>query len=262
MMDGNGNCKACPGKCNWREHKNVPYVIHYDQKTKQVTAEEVKRAFEEATNQKATTEALLQARVDAYNSQQQHLMDMIEHMRWSKQRLLEIALRPCVLENTDHLDLMIEAEKSEAKPLWSQRVKQLQHIKERLMHGNQVMAGQSPVDKILQKYKQDQKLQKYLSALKSPEFKRDLTKPLQHSTRSSSNRYSTGGTHRTTNRQTNHMVRNGQPHAVARQQPVGVVEGILSWGRSLIPGGNHPSYHDDRGNHPSYHDDHGVILHL
>ena len=46
-------------------------------------------------------------------------------------RLKEIALKPNPLSTPEYIDMLIEGEKSEAKPRWKERVQALMHMREK-----------------------------------------------------------------------------------------------------------------------------------
>ena len=64
-MDKRGNCRICPRKCDWSEHRNSPYLIEYVTITETRTAEHLKKKYQRAVQQKATSEQMMKSFEDS-----------------------------------------------------------------------------------------------------------------------------------------------------------------------------------------------------
>lgn len=126
----NGNCTVCTNKCKWYEHKNMRYIFEHTVEKVKETYTEKKKRYEKAKGLKMSHESYLEKLTeDVENLFLNVQLKMIE-MNECKSRLYEIALRPDPLSATDHIDLMIEAEKLEKKPGYQNRIKMLHKFRE------------------------------------------------------------------------------------------------------------------------------------
>ena len=132
---GNGNkgedCRICDLHCHWRMHRNQPYVyvIRIHNVTK--TAEDLKKRYEEAEGKKLTAEQLVKKCQEEFDEVQMRVLTLVDQARKSIDRLNQIALRTNPLSTVDYIDILINSEKSEAKPGWKERMEQLIEVKEK-----------------------------------------------------------------------------------------------------------------------------------
>ena len=56
-----GECRICPRKCHWSEHKNRPYVIKYETVTETRTVEHLKKKYHKVVKEKTTSEKMMQS---------------------------------------------------------------------------------------------------------------------------------------------------------------------------------------------------------
>lgn len=125
-----GYCTVCSKKCKWDEHKNMRYIFEHTVEKVKETYTEKKKRYEKAKGLKMTHQSFLEKLTeDVENLFLNVQLKMIE-MNECKSRLYEIALRPDPLSATDHIDLMIEAEKLEKKPGYEKRIKMLHKFRE------------------------------------------------------------------------------------------------------------------------------------
>ena len=115
-------CKVCPGHCYWDKHRNneFRFEVHYVKEKR--TEEDLKRKYFDAMSGKSVHESMMENIVVQLKAIHLQVMETIEKARQCLRRLDEIALRPNPLSETDYLELLIEAEKREAKPGWMERV--------------------------------------------------------------------------------------------------------------------------------------------
>lgn len=128
-MNKRGNCRICPGKCNWLKHKNRPYQIKYETITEKRTAKDLKKKYFKAVQQKATCEQMLKAIEESLKAIHYQVIDMIKRAQQSLRRLDEIALKPNPVTPVDYLELLIESEKMETKSGWKHRIQYLEAAK-------------------------------------------------------------------------------------------------------------------------------------
>ncbi|KAL7386731.1 hypothetical protein ABVT39_012629 [Epinephelus coioides] len=130
-MGPDGNCTECPGKCNWNVHFNQKYKWKYKEVTEKRTVTELKEKYLQANKAKAPVEALIGKLRAEYDDVQTQVGKFLERSAQCLNRLKEIALKPNPLSTSEYTDMLIEGEKSEAKPGWKQRVQSLMAMREK-----------------------------------------------------------------------------------------------------------------------------------
>lgn len=128
-MDREGNCRICVDKCIWSQHKNTPYIIKYVTETVTKTYADMKKRYENATGLKLTHENYIKELNSDVDEMILKLFKMINEMNSCKTRLKEIALKPDPLSAVEHIDLMIQSEKSEKRPDFANRIQMLEEMK-------------------------------------------------------------------------------------------------------------------------------------
>ncbi|PFX22219.1 Stonustoxin subunit alpha [Stylophora pistillata] len=128
-MDGSGNCTVCTVKCNWSEHRNLPYLIEFETVTETRTSDDLKKKYETAVSGKSKVQGMIAQLEDFLQDVHSRVMTMIYQAQQSLYRLDEIALKPNPLTQVQYLELLIESEKNEAKPGWRQRVEYYEEAK-------------------------------------------------------------------------------------------------------------------------------------
>uniref|UniRef100_A0A3B4UY97 Fibronectin type-III domain-containing protein n=1 Tax=Seriola dumerili TaxID=41447 RepID=A0A3B4UY97_SERDU len=124
-MGADGNCTKCPGKCHWRVHLNQKYKWEYREVKGEETVKELQEKYLKATEEKAPVQALIDKLKAEYNAVQAEVVAFMKRSAQCLNRLKEIALKPNPLSTPEYIDMLIEGEKSEAKPGWKQRVQAL-----------------------------------------------------------------------------------------------------------------------------------------
>ena len=136
------NCKACPKKCHWKQHLNVPYIIEYYQTTEIRTSEDLKSKYESAIRGRESAEAMIAENEDRLVEQHVQVHLLIEQTHKSIERLRQIALKPNPLNEVDYLDLLIKSEQQEAKYGWQDRVRKLKEFRKDAELYQKVESGQ------------------------------------------------------------------------------------------------------------------------
>lgn len=133
-----GNCKVCPGKCVWTEHKNTPYVIKCVIEKVTKTYAEMKDKYEKAIGQKVTHEKYIEDLTCCVDETFEEINHMMEEMNDCKSKLKKIALRPDPLSAVEHIDLLIQSEQEEKQPGYENRVKMLKEFRKSAHLGKEV----------------------------------------------------------------------------------------------------------------------------
>ncbi|XP_071346400.1 uncharacterized protein [Trachinotus anak] len=126
----NGNCTVCPGKCVWSDHFNMTYRWETKRVKEKRTYQELKKKYEAAVVEKMNSEKMIKHLEVEYEQVQGKVVEMMETLTKSLQRLREIALRPDPSATPDYIDLLIQTEEHEAKPGFKQRIQELQSVRE------------------------------------------------------------------------------------------------------------------------------------
>ncbi|XP_044225087.1 uncharacterized protein LOC122994455 [Thunnus albacares] len=144
-MGSDGNCTQCSGKCCWNVHFNQKYRWDYPEVKEKRTVKELKEKYLKASKAKMPVQALF----DELNAEYDHVQaDVVTLMKRSAEclnRLKEIALKPNPLSTPEYIDMLIEGEKSEAKPGWKKRVQSLMKMREKAECLAKVERGETPV---------------------------------------------------------------------------------------------------------------------
>ena len=134
----NGKCTICPGHCIWNVHKNFPYIFEIVRETVKKPSAELKARYEDAKGKKLSAAQLIQEVLADFKNIQVKVIGLTERVRMSIQLLQEIALKPNPLSTTEYLDILIESEKAEAKPGWTERVEQLTGVRKQAEYMKQL----------------------------------------------------------------------------------------------------------------------------
>ncbi|XP_062392824.1 uncharacterized protein LOC134080409 [Sardina pilchardus] len=128
-MGSNGYCTVCSGNCHWSVHFNQKYRWDYQDVMKKQTVKELQEKYLKATEEKEPVQALITKLTSEYDAEQDKVVEFIALSVKCLNRLREISLKPNPLSTLEYIDLLIEGEKAEAKPGWSERVKSLMAMK-------------------------------------------------------------------------------------------------------------------------------------
>ncbi|XP_051899563.1 uncharacterized protein LOC127585889 [Pristis pectinata] len=130
-MDCYGNCEVCPQKCVWNVHFNQKYRFEYKTKKEKRTYNELKERYEKAFGLKMTAQNVMETLEIELAEVQNAVLELIQQLSQSIRRLEEIALRPNPLSTPAYIDLLIQSEKEEAKPGFTDRIQALGEVRER-----------------------------------------------------------------------------------------------------------------------------------
>ena len=122
----NGSCQECPNKCHWSEHVNDEYRYDTQYETVEKEYDEIKERFDSAVEGQSKVEAVIKKVEQDFNKTNSIVLNFVAEMQRGLKKLSEIALKKDPLQQVDYLDLLIESEKSQAKPGWQDRVSALQ----------------------------------------------------------------------------------------------------------------------------------------
>ncbi|XP_067033106.1 uncharacterized protein [Acropora muricata] len=132
----NGSCMECPNKCHWTKHFNDAHRFETRYETVEKEYDDIKNRYDTAVQGQSQVEALIKQVEDEFNQTNRIVLSFVAEMQRGLKKLSEIALKKDPLQQEDYLDLLIESEKSQAKPGWQDRVKSLQKTREEAVQIN------------------------------------------------------------------------------------------------------------------------------
>ena len=130
-MNSDGHCGVCPKKCFWDLHKNVPYVIKYEEIEIEETVEELKKKYYDNQNKLSLSDQLIRAKELELEKKMVECYAIQDEIRECIDKLKKEALYPNVNETAEeYIDLQIESERTEKKTGYKERIKTLESIKQ------------------------------------------------------------------------------------------------------------------------------------
>ena len=149
-------CKFCRGKCHWTQHKNRPYYYEDYMEEEVVTLNDLKKKYCDSKSDLDTkTQLLIGAKDDLINLNIEciNTQDLITK---TINRLQEIALQKTVFESSEeHIDLLIENEKSEHKEGWQTRIEGLELLKQQKKMIREIYHGENQKMNDMRKFIED-----------------------------------------------------------------------------------------------------------
>eukprot|EP00929_Paragymnodinium_shiwhaense_P006821 TRINITY_DN110784_c0_g1_i1.p1 TRINITY_DN110784_c0_g1~~TRINITY_DN110784_c0_g1_i1.p1 ORF type:complete len:717 (+),score=132.48 TRINITY_DN110784_c0_g1_i1:251-2401(+) len=159
-----GYCTACPRKCHWASHQNLPYILEWYQEVETKTMQDLKDRYTNALNSKQAKEEIMEGLFKDIWTSEQVLAQMIMRMRYCQQRLQEIAMRPCAMPSEQYVEMLIQNERNNQKPGFQGRIKVLESLKDK---SALMQRASAPDFDPLKDYKSDGVIQRRLS-IKQP----------------------------------------------------------------------------------------------
>ena len=149
-------CVICKNKCHWTQHKNRPYYYEDYMDEEPVTLEDLKKKYYDSKSVLDTkTQLLLGAKQELIelNIECINTQDLITK---SINRLQQIALNKTVFESSEeHIELLIETEKSEHKEGWKTRIEGLELLKQQKRMLREIYKGENQKMNDMKKFIED-----------------------------------------------------------------------------------------------------------
>ena len=134
----NKSCKECPNNCHWSKHVNDAYRFETQFETVEKEYDEIRERFNTAVEGQSKAEAVIKHVEQDFNTTNRIVLRFVAEMQRGLMKLSEIALKKDPLQQVDYLDLLIESEKSQAKPGWKDRVSALQKTRDKAVEINRL----------------------------------------------------------------------------------------------------------------------------
>ena len=128
----NTYCKACPKRCHWSHHKSMHY--YFTTKSVLVTKDSqyLKKRYQAANGRVKSAKQIVEHVGNEYKLVQDSIVAITGDLSNSINKLNKLALKPTSLSTSEYVHILIESEKSAAKPGWQERVKHLTMVKEKV----------------------------------------------------------------------------------------------------------------------------------
>ena len=124
-------------------HKNTKERFELVYKTETRYYEDLKKKYDDATSKKNEIDRLIAIHTRQLEKAQTQLFSLIDEARGCLNKQEMIALKSNPLTQVDYIQLLIESEKSQAKPGWQDRLKYLMKTKDKAL----LVAMVSDIDK-------------------------------------------------------------------------------------------------------------------
>ncbi|XP_071025442.1 uncharacterized protein [Oncorhynchus clarkii lewisi] len=129
VMDDDGNCTICPGKCSSNDHDREKVLLTYETKTEKKTVQGMKDNFMKAWDKSMETKEMLDKLEDEFHMIKDALMNLIKKSSDCLKRLNDVALKPSSLSTVEYIEIIIRTEEKERKPGFEDRIVELKKMK-------------------------------------------------------------------------------------------------------------------------------------
>ncbi|CAL8366415.1 unnamed protein product [Boreogadus saida] len=143
-----GTCKECKGECPPTKHALKAFYWGSETVIEKKTYKDLKRKYETASKKAMSVGDIIKQMELEHDHLEDEVVKLMERAAQCLNTLKEIALRPNQLSTPEYIDLLIEGEKSEAKPGYLERINKLQDLKKKAITMGKVASG-ATVDSIL-----------------------------------------------------------------------------------------------------------------
>ena len=141
----NGNCTVCPNRCFWNRHANDQYRVKFVTENVKKVYDAKKMKYLKAQEGKTKAETIIDGLQKEFDEGKKVVLTFVAEIQRSLERLSEIALKKDPMQQLDYLDLLIESEKSQAKPGFKERISSLQELRKRAEEINKMAkSGYNP----------------------------------------------------------------------------------------------------------------------
>ena len=135
-MDGgsieHARCKVCPKQCHWRNHKNMEYYFTTERMSVTKNFQYLKKRYQTANGRVKSANQIVKDVKSEYAAVQANIVVITNDLSNSINKLNKFALKPISLSTSEYVHILIESEKSSAKPGWQERVLHLTNVKARV----------------------------------------------------------------------------------------------------------------------------------
>ncbi|KAJ8306833.1 hypothetical protein KUTeg_014917 [Tegillarca granosa] len=126
----NGTCTICPQYCSWQEHKNNSYKFEFYTEKVKSTYKELQARYNTAQSGASKQKQIVHEIRQQVMINEKSVQCMIEKMRVTINKISSIALKPNPLNSVQYIDLLIDAERREAKQGYRSRMQTLHKFRD------------------------------------------------------------------------------------------------------------------------------------
>ena len=120
----NGKCKVCKNKCEWNEHKNLPYIIEYKEIEEIRSSEELKKKYFDSQSKLSASEQILNNLNEEYNNILVDCYKKSEDIKKAVEELKKISLYVNPNEDyEEYIKFCIQNEENDKKNGYLDRIK-------------------------------------------------------------------------------------------------------------------------------------------
>ena len=134
----NESCRECPNNCHWSKHVNDAYRFETQYVTVEKEYDDIRKRYKTAVKGQSKVEAVIKQVEEDFNNTNRIVLNFVAEMQRGLKTLSEIALKKDPLQQVDYLNLLIESEKSQAKPGWQDRVNSLMRTRDEAVEINRL----------------------------------------------------------------------------------------------------------------------------
>ena len=117
---------------------NDQYRFETRYETVEKEYDDIKNRYDTAVQGQSQVEAVIKQVEDEFNQTNGIVLSFVAELQRGLKKLSEIALEKDPLQQVDYLDLLIESEKSQARPGWQDRVRSLQKTRDEAVQINRL----------------------------------------------------------------------------------------------------------------------------
>ena len=145
VFNWRGNCVECKSKCPLSAHVREGFYWGSETVKEKRTFKELKEKYEMASKAAMSIADIIKQMELEYARLHEEVVRLMERAAQCLNTLKEIALKPDPLSMPEYIDLLIEAEKSEAKPGYLERINKLMELKKKAITTGKVASGATVV---------------------------------------------------------------------------------------------------------------------
>ena len=140
----NNYCIKCKNRCHWTQHKNRPYYYEDYWEEEIITLDDLKNKYCESQSALDTKNQLLMGAKNDLISLNIECINTQDLITKTINKLKQIALNKTTFESSEeHIDLLIENEKSEHKEGWQTRIEGLELLKKQKKMLREIYQGKN-----------------------------------------------------------------------------------------------------------------------
>ena len=120
----NGKCRVCEKKCEWNQHKNLPYIIEYNEVEETRSSEELRKKYVDSQSNKTAAEQILNKLNEEFANILEDCYKKSDEIKKAVEELKRISLHVNPNEDyEEYIKYCIQNEENEKKEGYLDRIK-------------------------------------------------------------------------------------------------------------------------------------------